>query len=277
MRKLDWFLFRGPSTIRSASLVALVIAVPTLMAMEEDPDGGCALALDKLESDVQAVTTVTEGVDGTVNVDLAVVNTEDWESPYFIDSVKNAQVRVPGGALVDLMPAEKGHYRASSQDSPDLEYVGGETYRITFEINKTADAGDNAGAEFIAVVDAPDDEVTFELVEPPEFVGDTAEIEWHPTYREAVLQINGPSGDVVFSTFDWSDPKFDGGKWGSLIRGGDYTLPVDTFDDPGEYILNLCAVDSREGFDEEVSGTLGIASGFLAGRCAEAIVIDVPE
>ena len=167
MRKLDWFLFRGPSTIRSASLVALVVALPALMAMEEDPDGGCALALDKLESDVQAVTTITESVDGTVNVDLAVVNTQDWESPYFINSVKNAQVRVPGGALVDLMPAEKGHYRASSQDNPDLEYIGGETYRITFEINKMADAGDNAGAEFIAVVDAPDDEVSFELVDPP--------------------------------------------------------------------------------------------------------------
>jgi len=277
MRKLDWLLFRGPSPIRTASLLAFVVALPGLMAMQEDPDGGCALALDTLESDVQAVTTITESVDGTVNVDLAVINTNDWENPRFVDSVKNAEVRVPGGELVKLKPAEKGHYRASSEDDPALEYKAGETYRITFEINSAKDAGDNAGADFIAVLEAPDDEVTFELVEAPEFVGDTAEIEWHPTYREALLQISGPSGDVVFSTFDWGDPKFDGGKWGSLIRGGDYTLPVDTFDDPGEYILNLCAVDSREGFDEEVSGTLGIASGFLAGRCAEAIVIDVPN
>lgn len=277
MRRLDWILFRGPSTIRSSALVATVAALPVLMAMQEDPDGGCALALDTLESEVQAVTTITESPNGVVEVDLAVVNTDDWDDPRFVSGVRNAQIRVPGGALVELRPAEKGHYRASSNDDAALAYIGGETYRITFELDDPKDAGDNAGADFIAVVEAPDDEVSFELVEPPDFVGDTAEIAWHPTYREALLTIQGPSSDVVFSTFDWSDPKFDGGKWGSLIRGGDYTLPVDTFDDPGEYIMHLCAVDSREGFDEEVSGTLGIASGFLAGRCAESITIDVPE
>jgi hypothetical protein len=258
---------------RSLVACTLLATLPVLMGAE----GGCTLLQETLKSPVQAVTTLVERADGTVEVDLTIVSTEGKGSR-FVTSAHDAELRVPGGAIVPLEMEEPGHYRASSDDYPALEYIGdGGNYRVTFELDDRAVAGDSAGDDFIAVVEAPDDEITFELSKLPEFAGDTATIEWAPRSLEGLLEVRDETGELIFTTFDWSKPEFDGSKWASLIYSGHENLPVDVFANPGTYTLSFCAVQSQEGLDEELSSGLGILSGFLAGRCVEDVVIDVPE
>jgi hypothetical protein len=251
----------------------LLAALPALMGAE----GGCTLLQATLESPVQAITILREHADGSVDVDLMVINTAEWNQERFITTVQNAEIRMPGGELVALEQEEDGHYRADSQDDERLVYEGGGVnYRITFEVSEE-DAGEAADDELIAVVQAPEDEVTFELTKKPDFAGDTSTVEWTPSHLEGLLEVRNERGEIVFSTFDLSTPEIDGSKWGSLIHGGRESLPVDVFADAGSYTISFCAVRSQEGFDEELSAGLGVLSGFLAGRCVEDVVIEVAE
>jgi hypothetical protein len=239
--------------------------------------GGCNLLQETLKSPVQAVTTILERADGTVEVDLTIVSTEG-PTDQFVTSAYDAELRVPGGAIIPLKMDEPGHYRASSDDYSDLEYVGDSgNYRVTFELDDRDVAGDAAGDNFSAVVEAPSDEITFEFGKLPEFAGDTSSIDWTPRDLEGLLEVRDENGELIFTTFDWSKPEFDGSKWASLIHNGHEALPVDVFADPGSYTVSFCAVQSQEGLDEELSSGLGILSGFLAGRCVEDVIVDVPE
>jgi hypothetical protein len=250
----------------------LVVAVPAL-AFLTAAEGDCTLLQLKGESPIQTVTTILEYPDGHVEADVAIVTVEDGDAR-FVESARNVELRIPGGELVTLEMAEPGHYRLSSQDDPRLVYAPGETYRVSFEIDDEADAGKAAGGDFLAVVDAPADEVTAEFT-PPEFAGDTSEIHWEPGSLAGLLEVRDATGEIVFTTFDWSHPEFDGSKWASLIWGGDHELRVDVFADPGTYTLSFCAVESQEGLDEELSAGMGIASGFMIGRCIDDVVVEV--
>jgi hypothetical protein len=267
---------RTLQTARNSSLplaFALASVLGAGMGMD-DTRSGCLLAQEKLNSPVQAVTTIVERADGTVDVDLAVVSTAD-DTSRFVTTVTNAQVRVPSGALVTLRPAEAGHYRASTADDPALVYEPGR-WRVTFELDDERAAEDVAGSEFIAVIEAPT-EATEGSFRAPAFVGDTAELTWTPSSRDGLLEVFGPTGELVYSSFNWSTPEFDGSKWGSLLRNGSATLNVDVFTAPGTYRMRFCAVAVQEGFDEELSGSLGVLSGFLAGRCIADEVFTVSE
>jgi predicted dehydrogenase len=169
---------------------------------------------------------------------------------------------VPDGTIVELQPIGEGRYRASSSDAPELLWMAGERYRITFELDDPELAGDFAGEEFIAVVDAPADEISFNLERAPAFVGDTAELRWSPSSLDAMIEVYGPDGELIFTTFDTSEPSFDGSKWGSLARYGQHTLPVDVLDRAGSYTISACVIASQEGFDAELSAALGSARGF---------------
>lgn len=259
--------------MRHVAGLGLVASLPALMGAE----GGCTLLQGTLESPVQAITILREHPDGSVDVDLMVVSTKDGDQR-FVTTVENAELRTPDGDLIELVQDEDGHYRAHSDDHDALVYEpAGTNYRITFELEDEEMAGEDAGEDFIAVVQAPDEEVTFELTKAPEFAGDTSSISWSPANLEGLLQVRDADGEVVFSTFNLATPEFDGSKWASLIRHGHEDLPVDVFADAGQYTLSFCAVKSQEGFDEELSSGMGVLSGFLAGRCVDDVVIDVPE
>lgn len=250
--------------------------LPLLLGAEQ-PDTGCGLAHDTLNSPVQAVATVLERGDGTVEVDLTITSTEPDED-VFVTTATNAELRVPDGTLVPLVQTHDGHYRASSKEHPGLVYdPSGTNYRVTFELDDPDVAGSAAGESFVAVVASPDVEVRFDVVKAPAFAGDTAEITWQPAALAGLLEVRDAAGKIIYSTFDWSHPKFDGSKWGSLIRGGSHTLAVDVFAEPGMYTVSFCAVESQQGFDEEVSSGLGILSGFMAGRCVDDVALDVVE
>ncbi|MCA9710531.1 MAG: hypothetical protein KDK70_32115 [Myxococcales bacterium] len=251
--------------------VGLIAALPALMGAE----GGCTLLQGTLESPVQAITILREHPDGAVDVDLVMISTEGRESRW-IDTAQNAELRTPEGELVALVPEQDGHYRAHSDQDPRLVYApGGVNYRVTFELTDEELAGDAAGDDFIAVVQAPEAEVEFAFTKTPDFAGDTSSIEWSPANLDGLLEVRDSSGEVVFSTFDLRTAEFDGSKWASLIHGGREDLPVDVFADAGTYTVSFCAVASQEGFDEELSSGLGALSGFLAGRCVEDVVLDV--
>ncbi|MEM9457511.1 MAG: hypothetical protein AAGF11_25250 [Myxococcota bacterium] len=250
----------------------LIAALPALMGAE----GGCTLLQGTLESPVQAITILREHPDGAVDVDLVVISLEDRAQ--WIDTVHNAELRTPEGDLIALNQEEDGHYRAHSNDNAQLVYAPGDVnYRVTFELDDQELAGDAAGEDFIAVVQAPEAEVEFEFTKAPDFAGDTSSVEWSPSNLAGLLEVRDAKGELVFSTFNLRTPEFDGTKWASLIHGGRKDLPVDVFADAGSYTVSFCAVESQEGFDEELSSGLGALSGFLAGRCVEDVTLEVPE
>jgi hypothetical protein len=259
-----------------SSLRNLVFGLPAL-AMLVAADGDCALDWMKAQSPVQAITTLMVQPDGEVVAELRLVSTEDWRDQRWADGATNVQLRVPDGTLVELQPMGNGLYQASSSDEPGLLWMPGERYRVTFELDDTELAGDYAGEDFIAVVDAPADDVSFNLERAPEFVGDTAELRWNPSSLDAMIEVYDPSGELIFTTFDLSEPVFDGDKWASIARWGTHTLPVDVFTEAGSYTILACVVASQEGFDAELSAALGPGSGFLAGECFEPIEFEVVE
>ena len=273
-----------PTDLRSASasprpratLRNLAVGIPAL-AMLMAAEGDCALNWLTLESPVQAVATVMVEPDGEVVAELTLVSTADWKESRWIDAAEQVELRVPDGSIVTLEPVGEGRYRASSADTPELLWMPGERYRVTFELDDEDDAGKVAGEDFIAVADAPADAIDFELERGPAFVGDTAELRWSPSSLDAIVEVRDPEGELVFSTFDWSHPNFDGSKWGSLAHYGRHTLPVDVFATAGTYTISACVVASQEGFDAELSSTLGVASGFMAGACFEPIEVEVVE
>ena len=51
---------------------------------------------------------------------------------------------------------------------------------------------------------------------------------------------------------------------------------MDAFPDSGSYTVSVCLVDKTSDFDKNLSAELGMLSGFLIGRCAQDITVDVP-
>ena len=109
------------------------------------------------------------------------------------------------------------------------------------------------------------------------FAGDTSEITWKPSNRYAMIRVVDESGEVAYENFNFEKAQFDGSKWARLKKGGSHELGVDVFGDPGKYTVSVCAVDKVSDFDKELSAELGALSGFLIGRCAPDISVDVPE
>lgn len=235
---------------------------------------GSKEANETLLSPVQAVTTLLERSDGTVDAELVLISTAS--NPHeFVETAQNAQMRLPGGATVPLLSSSPGHYAASSS-STALAYIPGGTYQFRFELDDAAAAKNVAGGSFVAVMDAPDDQVSSSLDSAPEFVGDISTISWAPTSRYAIIQVrNKQTSALTYSTFDFTEPQFDGSKWARLPKGGTKELSVDTFPEEGTYTISLCAVAKVSDFDTSLSAELGALSGFLIGRCAPDIEVTV--
>jgi hypothetical protein len=236
---------------------------------------GSKEGIDTLLSPVQAVTSVLELPDGSVEAELVLISTA--ASPHsFVDSAKNVTLRVPGGKEVALTPTSPGHYTASSADDAALVYAPGETYQFHFELDDEAAAEQVAGGNFVAVMDAPDYQPSFEVETPPEFTGDTATLMWSPS-SYAIIRVVHESGETTYDDFDFSEPQFDGSKWARLASGGRKDLGVDAFPEPGAYTIEVCTVDKVSDWDAELSAELGWLSGFLIGRCAEPQSVEVAE
>ena len=257
-------------------LPVVLLATLALLGLPGAKSGcGTKEANETLSSPVQAVTTLLERPDGTVDAELVLISTTT-QPHAFVSSAKNAHIRMAGGDEIPLRLAEPGHYRASSTQTPALTYVPGATYQFRFELDDEAAAKNVAGGSFVAVVDAPDDDVTFQFSELPTMAGDTSTVRWTPTSRHALVDVrNDATNERTYSTFDFEAPHFDGSKWARLPRGGTLELSVDTFPTVGTYTVSFCAVDHVAGFDTSLSAELGPLSGFLIGRCAEEISIDV--
>lgn len=261
----------------SILLVKIFVLLFALGALPGAKTGcGSLESNETLTSPVQAVTSLLERSDGTVEAELVLISTA--ANPHaFVDTARNPRVRMPDGTEIALSLTSSGHYTETSGANPLLVYEPGATYQFKFELDDESQALDVSGGNFVAVVDAPDDVVTFSLSEAPEFAGDTATLSWQPVARFGVIEIvEVASGEVVFSNFDFSAPQFDGSKWARLKSGGTFNLGVDVFTNPGDYEINFCAVDKVSDFDTELSAELGALSGFLIGRCAESIIATVP-
>lgn len=234
---------------------------------------GSKEANDTFTSPVQAVTTVLEHDDGSIEANMVLISTRT-ATHTFVDTAKNVQLRLPSGTPVPLTLDTSGHYVA---DPAALSYAAGGTYQIKFDLDDSSAAGKVAGGSFIAVMDAPDDTVTASFKTPPAFAGDTSTIQWSPSNRYALIRISDASGKVVYENFDFKEPHFDGSKWARLSTGGSAELGVDVFADGGTYTVRVCAVDKVSDFDKSLSADLGTLSGFLMGRCATEISVDVPN
>ncbi|MCU0692448.1 MAG: hypothetical protein MUF54_13690 [Polyangiaceae bacterium] len=261
-----------PSRIAQLSLAALALA------LFPGAKNGCGSqeANETLRSPVQAVTTLLERSDGTVEAELVLISTA--ANPHvFVQSAREATLRVPDGTLVPLTMTSPGHYTAKSTSNAALRYDPGATYQFRFELDDKAAAEQVSGGSFVAVMDAPDDVVSSALARPPKFSGDTAQLTWSPASRFAIVSIrHEDSGATTYSTFDFDEPQFDGSKWARLPRGGSKELSVDVFPEAGAYTIGLCAVDKVSDFDTSISAELGWLSGFLIGRCAPDITVEVP-
>ncbi len=264
---------RNHRTQRITTIAALTGLVLTLPAAKN----GCGSleSNDTLLSPVQAVTTVLEHDDGTVTAELVLISTS--VNPHqFVDSAADVTLRIPGGDEIELSLSESGHYTADSQTHPQLVYTPGETYQYSFDLDDEAAAEQVTGGNFTGVVDAPADQVSFTLAEPPEFAGDVARLEWSPTSRYGLIRIfHMDTETTTYSNFDFDEPQFDGSKWARLTKGGAKELSVDAFPESGNYVVSFCAVDAVRDFDTNLSAELGALSGFLIGRCAEDLQVAV--
>jgi len=264
------FMNRASNTVLGTMVLAMV--APLLMGSK----GGCGSKenSEKLASPVQAVATLLEGADLSVNADMVLISTATVPSQ-FITTATNARLRVPSGVEVPLVQSSPGHYTASSATSPDLVYTGGQTYRFNFDLVDDVLAKQVSGGNFVAVLTVPDDVVTSSVSKPPAFAGDTAFLAWTPAARAGIINVTNASGQTTYSTFDFSTPEFDGAKWARLQIGGSFELAVDVFPVAGTYTARVCAVTKVSDFDKSLSVDLGVLSGFLAGRCPADLSIVV--
>jgi hypothetical protein len=254
-------------------LVAVALALPLLGGAK----GGCGSKEnnDKLESPVQAVASLLERADGTVEAQVYLISTAKNPS-VFVETARNVRVRVPPtGIEVPLAMTAPGLYSASSKSAPDLKYVAKQDYRFRFDLDDAELAKDNAGGDFTAVITTPDDTVTASMAKPPAFAGGTSQVAWTPATRQGVVVITDAAGAITYSTFDFTQPVFDGSKWARLKAGGKLELSVDVFPRAGSYTVSVCAVTKVSDFDKSLSVDLGVASGVLAGRCAADIPLTV--
>lgn len=261
---------RAPGSLRG--MAALAVLLPLLMGGK----GGCGSKEnnEKLASPVQAVATLLEAADKSVSVELVLISTATTPSQ-FITTATSARLRVPSGTEVPLVHSSPGHYTASSTTSPDLVYAGGQTYKFAFELVDEALAKQVSGGSFLAVVIAPDDQVSAGVAKAPAFAGDTAILSWAPAARSGIINITNAGGQTTYSTFDFSTPAFDGSKWARLQTGGRFDLSVDVFPVAGTYTASVCVVSKVSDFDKSLSVDLGVLSGFLAGRCPAPLAITV--
>jgi hypothetical protein len=263
---------RNQSRCWARGWLCLLIGLPFLMGSK----GGCGSKenSEKLASPVQAVATLLEAADQTVSVDLVLISTA--VSPnQFITTATDARLRVPTAVEVPLVQSSPGHYTASSLTSPELVYLGGQTYQFKFNLVDAVLAKEEAGGNFVAVLTVPDDVVTASVSKPPAFAGDTARLAWAPAARSGIIDVTNASGQTTYSTFDFSTPAFDGAKWARLQTGGSFELGVNVFPVAGTYTARVCVVSKVSDFDKSLSVDLGVLSGFLAGRCPPALVISV--
>lgn len=226
-------------------------------------------------SPVQAVTTLVEHSDGTVEAELVLIATQ-VQPNQFVNSATDVNVRTPDGNLVPLTRTSDGHYSANSETNPDLVYLPNETYRFSFELEDEI-AKQVSGGNFVAVMDAPDIEVSFQFTREPEFAGDSSRISWSPSNTYALFSVYDESDTLIYRNFDFDKAQFDGSKWARLWFNGAKTLGVDTFPTAGNYRLELCSVKKVSDFNPSLSAELGALSGFLIGKCAEDIEIYVGD
>jgi len=260
----------------SPRFVFKLVVAGLALAIFPGAKNGCGSkeANETFTSPVQAVTTLLERDDGTVEAELVLISTATLKHQ-FVDTGKNTQVRMPDGTAVPLTLSTPGHYTANSASTSNLVYQPGSTYQFKFDLDDDAAAKKVAGGNFVAVMTAPDDVVTFSFSKEPAFAGDTSNIQWTPTSRYALVEIKNAVGDTVYANFDFDKPDFDGSKWARLKKGGAEELGVDVFAEAGTYTVSLCAVDKVSDFDKQLSAELGALSGFLIGRCAPDVSLTV--
>ena len=240
--------------------------------------------LRTLQSPIQAVGTLMENADGTVEAQLVLITTEKPKHEFLIDA-ENVQIRVPSGQMVSLEQVEPGHYRTDSSQSPALVYEQGKTYQFRFGVppsesrrnHREAEGAQEAEPTYVAVVKTPTNKMQFSWAKKPEFAGDTAQLQWTPRSLNAIVVVRDPEGRTCFSTFDFSDPQFGGDKWGRLGANGQLALGVDVFNRPGQYQVLKYAVSRTSGLSPGLSADLGVLSGFLAGTGTEIETLDIPE
>lgn len=100
-------------------LVQAACAAVALAGTLGAKDCGSKEATETLFSPVQAVTTLLERSDGTVDAELVLISTTVFPCQ-FVDTAKNVRVRVPDGTMIPLTLATPGHYRASSKTNATL-------------------------------------------------------------------------------------------------------------------------------------------------------------
>jgi hypothetical protein len=263
-------------TSRFAGFVRGFVLLAALPLLLMGSKGGCGSKEnnEKLASPVQAVATLLERADKTVTVDLVLISTAAVPNQ-FITTATNARLRVPSAVEVPLVQTSPGHYTASSLTNTALVYTGGQTYQFKFDLVDEVLAKQVSGGYFVAVLTAPDDQVTASLTKAPAFAGDTAVLAWTPAARSGIINVSNASGQTTYSTFDFSTPDFDGAKWARLGAGGSFDLSVDVFPVAGTYTARVCVVTKVSDFDKSLSVDLGVLSGFLAGRCPPDLSITV--
>ncbi len=233
--------------------------------------------LKTLKSPVQAVTTLFEQTDGTVEAELILISTSDAKNHEFITTAEKVKLRMPEGDIVELIQKENGHYRANSKDNQKLVYHSEKTYQFKFDLPSEAEEEGVHPGNFVATTETPKDKVEFSWKKKPGFSGDTSELTWKPTSLKGIITVYGPDNKITYSTFDFSKPQFSGDKWARLGAFGKITLSVDVFPKPGDYRVVMCGVNKKSGFDKQLSADLGVLSGFLAGTCAQTETLTVGE
>lgn len=248
----------------------ITLALGALACEEED--------ITTASSPVQAVTLLLEKPDGTVEAELTLISTTDANNHQFVNEAKNTSIRipVPGGKEVSLESRGNGKYAASSKTNPDLEYIENETYQYKFDLDSDS-AGQVTGGNFVAVMDSPYDQVSFNYFELPDFDGDSSRFSWSPVSLRGIYTIRDAADEVVYQNYDFTNSSFSGDKWARLASNGMATLGTDIYQQPGEYSIEFCAVDFTSGYDSNLSAELGVLSGFLIGRCAEVVYFTVED
>ncbi len=261
----------NPQTVtnRTPALAVAALSLTALLA-------GCDEQKNTtLNSPVQAVTTLVERADGSVEAELVLISTE--VSPHaFVDTADNVTIRVPGGASVGLMRSSSGHYTMNSGLNAELVYQQDATYQFRFDLEDD-DAKQIAGGNYVAVMTAPVGRTSFVILDPPAFDGDTATLAWTPASRYGLIRVTDADDNTVYENFDFARPEFNGSKWARLKTGGLDVLGVDVFDAPGDYTIHFCGVARTSGFDPSLSAELGVLSGFLIGDCAAPQTLTVPD
>lgn len=223
---------------------------------------------ETLLSPVQAIATIVQHEDQSVDVDLTLISTA-VNPPVFVETAKEVRLRVINEQTGDtksiqLRQDAAGHYTASSANNPDLYFEYGVLYSFDFELDDDETATRVSGGTFIAQVNAPDNGVTLSVTKAPAATETTAEIKIEQSYGKGILRIVDEPGRETYSNWNMDTPAFDGSKWNSLIQGSKHTIPAVAFPDSGKYTIYFAACNFVQGFDPELSSELGVLSGFLA-------------